>query len=216
MYTDPNRIRPTDPGRVEGNPVFVYHDVFNPDKAEVEELKERYRKGTVGDVEVKEKLFRALELTLEPIREARHRYAATPGRVREIMLEGTRRGRAVADETMRQVRDAMHLGYKFGPEALRSAAPESSSRAHDWKSANGDDSIMVCSRCGLTRSMRDGKVRVFRIKKGSFHQIDSFAIEDGAAVDGRIAKSNPCQPPKKSINFDEIKDLAINRSGELL
>src|SRR5213079_333662 len=56
MYTDPNRIHPTDPGRVEGNPVFVYHDVFNPDKAEVEDLKRRYRAGTVRDVEVKEKL----------------------------------------------------------------------------------------------------------------------------------------------------------------
>ncbi len=216
MYTDPNRIRPTDPGRVEGNPVFTYHEVFNPDQAEVEELKERYRKGTVGDVEVKEKLFRALELTLEPIREARSRYAAKPEQVREIILEGTRRGRAVADETMRQVRDAMRLSYKFAPTTIRNAAPESSSRAHDWKSVNGDDSIMVCSRCGLTRSVRAGNVRVFRIKKGTFHQIDSFTIEDAAAVDSRIAKSNPCQPPRKSINFDEIKDLAINRSADLV
>src|SRR5208282_1136284 len=61
MFTDPTRIHATDPGHVEGNPVFTYHDVFNPDKAEVEDLKERYVKGTVGDVEVKEKLFRALD-----------------------------------------------------------------------------------------------------------------------------------------------------------
>jgi tryptophanyl-tRNA synthetase len=215
MYTDPKRIRPTDPGRVEGNPVFTYHDVFNPNKAEVAELKERYRQGTVGDVEVKEKLFHALEQTLEPIRDARNRYAAKPETVREILLDGTRRGREVAQETMGQVRDAMQLSYRFGPESLRGAPVESSSRAHDWKSANGDDSIMVCSRCGLTRSTRDGRVRVFRIKKGAFHQIDSFAIE-GAAVDERIAKSNPCQPPKKSVNFDEIKELAINRSADLL
>src|SRR3972149_6320132 len=60
MFTDPTRIHPTDPGHVEGNPVFTYHDVFNPDKAEVEDLKERYRKGTVGDVEGKQKLFVAL------------------------------------------------------------------------------------------------------------------------------------------------------------
>src|SRR3990170_4730342 len=53
MYTDPTRIHPTDPGHVEGNPVFIYHDAFNPNTAEVAELKERYRKGTVGDVEVK-------------------------------------------------------------------------------------------------------------------------------------------------------------------
>ena len=59
MFTDPTRIHPTDPGHVEGNPVFTYHDVFNPNKAEVEELKERYRQGTVGDVEVKQKLFAA-------------------------------------------------------------------------------------------------------------------------------------------------------------
>ncbi len=214
MYTDPNRIRPTDPGRVEGNPVFTYHDVFNPNKAEVEELKERYRKGTVGDVEVKEKLFHALEQTLEPIREARNRHAAKPELVREILLDGTRRGREVAQETMRQVRDAMRLAYRFGPETVTAAAVESSSRAHDWKSANGDDSIMVCSRCGLTRSIRDGRVRVFRIKKGAFHQIDSFAIE--GAVDDRIAKSNPCQPPKKPVNFEEIRELALNRSADLL
>ena len=71
MFTDPTRIHPTDPGHVEGNPVFTYHDVFNPDKAEVEELKERYRKGTVGDVEVKQKLFKALNEFLEPIRARR-------------------------------------------------------------------------------------------------------------------------------------------------
>src|ERR1700730_9303635 len=68
MFTDPKRIHLTDPGTVEGNPVFTYHDVFNPDKAEVEDLKERYRRGTVGDVEVKEKLFKALNTFLEPIR----------------------------------------------------------------------------------------------------------------------------------------------------
>jgi tryptophanyl-tRNA synthetase len=71
MYTDPNRIHPTDPGKVEGNPVFIYHDYFNPDLDEVKELKERYRKGKVGDVEVKEKLFNAIEEFLEPIRKRR-------------------------------------------------------------------------------------------------------------------------------------------------
>jgi tryptophanyl-tRNA synthetase len=216
MYTDPNRIRPTDPGRVEGNPVFTYHEVFNPNKAEVEELKERYRKGTVGDVEVKEKLFHALEQTLEPIREARNRHAAKAEMVREIILDGTRRGREEALKTMGQVRDAMRLSYRFGPESVRTVASESSSRAHDWKSANGEGSVMVCSRCGLTRSIRAGSVRVFRIKKGAFHQIDSFATEGAAALDDRIAKSNPCQPPKKSIDFEAIRELALSRSAELL
>ena len=117
---------------------------------------------------------------------------------------------------MGQVRDAMRLSYRFAPETIGSAATELSSRAHDWKSANGDDSIMVCSRCGLTRAIRDGRVRVFRIKKGAFHQIDSFAIEAAAVLDDRIAKSNPCQPPKKSINFEEIRELALNHSADLL
>ena len=73
MFTDPTRIHPTDPGHVEGNPVFTYHDVFNPDKAEVDELKERYRKGTVGDVEVKQKLFNALDAFLRADSRAAHR-----------------------------------------------------------------------------------------------------------------------------------------------
>jgi tryptophanyl-tRNA synthetase len=114
MFTDPTRIHPTDPGHVEGNPVFTYHDVFNPNKPEVEELKERYRKGTVGDVEVKQKLFKALEEFLMPIRERRARYAANPKRVREIVIEGTRMGRAVAQATMEEVRGAMKLSYNFG------------------------------------------------------------------------------------------------------
>jgi tryptophanyl-tRNA synthetase len=113
MFTDPTRIHPTDPGHVEGNPVFTYHDVFNPDKAEVEELKERYRKGTVGDVEVKQKLYDALEAFLRPIRERRAEFAAKPARVREIIMEGTRKGRVVAQSTMNEVRAAMKLDYKL-------------------------------------------------------------------------------------------------------
>ena len=113
MYTDPTRIHPTDPGHVEGNPVFTYHDVFNPNKAEVEELKERYRKGTVGDVEVKQRLFEALENFLAPIRERRAEYGSKRAVVREIIMEGTKKGRAVAQATMEDVRDAMKLSYKF-------------------------------------------------------------------------------------------------------
>lgn len=113
MYTDPTRIHADSPGHIEGNPVFTYHDVFNPDKAEVEDLKERYRKGTVGDVEVKEKLLKALTTFLEPIRERRNEFAAQPDRVREIIVEGTRKGRAVAQETMSEVRSAMKISYKF-------------------------------------------------------------------------------------------------------
>jgi tryptophanyl-tRNA synthetase len=113
MYTDPTRIHPTDPGHVEGNPVFTYHDVFNPDKAEVEELKERYRKGTVGDVEVKERLFKALDAFLAPIRARRIEFAASRADVRDIIIEGTRKGRALAQQTMEEVRSAMKISYRL-------------------------------------------------------------------------------------------------------
>ena len=113
MFTDPTRIHPTDPGHVEGNPVFTYHDVFNPNKAEVDDLKERYRKGTVGDVEVKQRLYDALVNFLAPIRERRMQYAANPKRVYEIIIEGTRKGRTLAQATMDEVRAAMKIAYKF-------------------------------------------------------------------------------------------------------
>src|SRR5208283_2753917 len=113
MFTDPTRIHPTDPGHVEGNPVFIYHDTFNPNKAEVEELKERYRAGTVGDVEVKQRLYDALEAFLGPIRQRRAEFGAHPARVYEIVREGTRRGRALAQATMAEVRTAMKIAYKF-------------------------------------------------------------------------------------------------------
>src|SRR5205814_2598651 len=98
MYTDPNRIRPDIPGTVEGNPVFLYHDVFNPDTAEVDDLKARYRAGKVGDVEVKRKLIAALENFLEPIRERRAAAESKPSLVDEIIIEGSRKTRVEADE----------------------------------------------------------------------------------------------------------------------
>lgn len=111
MYTDPKRIRADIPGTVEGNPVFLYHDAFNTNAAEVEDLKARYRAGRVGDVEVKQKLARALNEVLEPIRERRAALAARPERVRDILEEGSRRARAVARETMARVREAVRLRY---------------------------------------------------------------------------------------------------------
>jgi tryptophanyl-tRNA synthetase len=109
MYTDPNRIRADIPGTVEGNPVFSYHDAFNPDVAEVNDLKERYRQGRVGDVEVKQKLARAINAFLDPIRERRAFYASQPGLVEEILVEGTRRMRNEAQATMALVYEAMGL-----------------------------------------------------------------------------------------------------------
>jgi tryptophanyl-tRNA synthetase len=111
MYTDPKRIRADIPGTVEGNPVFMYHDVFNPDVAEVDDLKARYRAGKVGDVEVKTKLARAMNATLAPMRERRGEVMARPERVREILVEGSRKARGIAHETMERVRDAVKLRY---------------------------------------------------------------------------------------------------------
>jgi tryptophanyl-tRNA synthetase len=116
MFTDPNRIRADIPGRVEGNPVFIYHDAFNPDVAEIEDLKERYRLGKVGDVEVKRKLARALNEFLAPFRTRRAAFEARPGLVDDILVDGTRRARALAQETMGRVHEAMGL---YGPRLLR-------------------------------------------------------------------------------------------------
>ena len=111
MYTDPQRVRADIPGTVEGNPVFVYHDAFNPDVAEVDELKRRYRAGTVGDVEVKDRLARAINARLDPVRERRAELLAQPGRVREIVRDGSRRASAIARATMERVREAVGLVY---------------------------------------------------------------------------------------------------------
>jgi tryptophanyl-tRNA synthetase len=111
MYTDPNRVRADVPGNVEGNPVFVYHDAFNPDTAEVDDLKARYRAGKVGDVEVKTKLAKALNAHLEPIRARRAEVLARPERLREILMDGSKKARTVAVETMERVRSAVKLKY---------------------------------------------------------------------------------------------------------
>jgi tryptophanyl-tRNA synthetase len=111
MYTDPKRVRADIPGTVEGNPVFMYHDAFNTDKAEVEDLKTRYRAGKVGDVEVKTKLARALNARLEPMRERRAALADNPTALRDILHEGSRKARAIATETMERVRAAVKLRY---------------------------------------------------------------------------------------------------------
>jgi tryptophanyl-tRNA synthetase len=112
MYTDPKRVRADIPGTVEGNPVFTYHEAFNPNTAEVEELEARYRAGKVGDVEVKTKLANALNAYLDPIRERRAAILAKPDRLREILVEGSKRARGVAAGTMERVRDAVKISYR--------------------------------------------------------------------------------------------------------
>jgi tryptophanyl-tRNA synthetase len=115
MYTDPKRIRADIPGTVEGNPVFLYHDVFNPNTAEVEDLKHRYRNGKVGDVEVKTKLAAALNAKLEPMRRRRAELLANPARLREILFAGSARARRIAGETMERVREAVKISYGQTP-----------------------------------------------------------------------------------------------------
>jgi tryptophanyl-tRNA synthetase len=109
MYTDPARIRADIPGTVEGNPVFVYHDTFNPDRAEVDDLKRRYREGTVADVEVKERLSEAINAFLAPMRERRAAYDADRGYVETLIVEGTARTRDEVVLTVREMRSAMGL-----------------------------------------------------------------------------------------------------------
>jgi len=109
MYTDPNRISANVPGRVKGNPVFIYHDAFNDNRAEVEDLKERYRKGKVGDVEVKQKLAAALNRFLDPIRDRRQYYQEKKGFVDGFIFDGTMRMREEGRETLNIVKKAMGL-----------------------------------------------------------------------------------------------------------
>jgi tryptophanyl-tRNA synthetase len=111
MYTDPKRVRADIPGTVEGNPVFIYHDAFNPDRAEVEDLKARYRAGKVGDVEVKTKLARALNNLLEPMRQRRAEVLARPGELRDRVFESSARARRIAQDTMERVRAAVRIRY---------------------------------------------------------------------------------------------------------
>jgi len=124
MFTDPSRIRADIPGQVEGNPVFIYHDAFNPDQDEVNDLKDRYRQGKVGDIEVKHRLAHALNTLLDPTRERRARFEAQPQMVTDVLAEGNRRMQAEARATMALVHDAMGL---YGARYLDDVASGSSS-----------------------------------------------------------------------------------------
>jgi tryptophanyl-tRNA synthetase len=109
MFTDPNRLRADTPGTVEGNPVFQYHDAFNPNTEQIDEFKARYRKGTIGDVEVKLALAEALNNFLEPIREKRAYYEQHMDLVEDAIMSGVARMRVIAADTMERVRDAMKI-----------------------------------------------------------------------------------------------------------
>ena len=109
MFTDPKRVRADIPGTVEGNPVFIYHDEFNSDLDEIEDLKQRYRTGNVGDVEVKKKLTAAINKILEPYREKRSEYENRLDDVRDIIREGTKLANKVAKDNMEEIIEKMGL-----------------------------------------------------------------------------------------------------------
>ncbi|WEV38436.1 tryptophan--tRNA ligase [Lactobacillus sp. ESL0680] len=111
MYTDPDHIHVEDPGKIEGNTVFTYLDIFDPDKDKVAQLKEDYQKGGLGDVKIKRYLNKVLEAELAPIRERRAKFAEDEAAVYEMLIEGSKKANEVANETLQQVRAAIGLNY---------------------------------------------------------------------------------------------------------
>jgi len=109
MYTDPKRIRADIPGTPEGNPVFIYLDVFDADKQVVEALKARYRQGQVADVEVKERLAGVLNCFLDPIREKRRAIEKEKGFVEEILYDGTEKMIDIGNDVLKEMKSAMGL-----------------------------------------------------------------------------------------------------------
>lgn len=111
MYTDPKRIRATDPGTVENNPLWIFHEVFNPDKAWVAQQQEAYRAGKVGDVIIKQKLVDVLNTLIEPLRSRRKQYESRPDDVLDALRTGTRRANILAEETLALAKRAMKQDY---------------------------------------------------------------------------------------------------------
>ncbi|MFA5937319.1 MAG: tryptophan--tRNA ligase [Candidatus Paceibacterota bacterium] len=111
MYTDPNHLRVEDPGTVEGNPVFAYLDAFDPDTKGLADMKERYRRGGLGDVAVKGRLAEVLLAELDPIRARREAFAKDPAQVMRMLKDGTDAARTVAARTLAAARKAMRIDY---------------------------------------------------------------------------------------------------------
>jgi len=113
MYTDPNHIHVQDPGQIEGNTCFIYLDAFGEDKQKIQDLKDHYQKGGLGDMVVKKYLMEVLDAYLEPIREKRALYANDPAQVMKILANGTESARQVVTETMASAKKAMGIDYKM-------------------------------------------------------------------------------------------------------
>ncbi len=111
MYTDPKRLKPTDKGTVENNPLWIFHETFNPDKAWVQDAKERYRQGAIGDVECKRKLIEVLVALIDPMRQRRLQFEKDPHYVKNLLQEGTNKANSVANETLMLAKEAMHQRY---------------------------------------------------------------------------------------------------------
>ena len=111
MYTDPDHIHVEDPGKIEGNVVFAYLDVFARDKQKVAELKRHYQQGGLGDVAVKRYLIEELDIVLKPIRERRAELAKNPEAIYEILRQGSNRAKNVAAQTLKEVKSAMKINY---------------------------------------------------------------------------------------------------------
>lgn len=111
MYTDPNRLKATDPGSVENNPLWIFHETFNPDQQWVKEAEERYRLGNIGDVECKKRLIEVLIALIDPVRQRRIVYENDPGQVLAILREGTEKANQVANETWKLAKTAMKQNY---------------------------------------------------------------------------------------------------------
>lgn len=111
MYTDPKRLKATDPGSVENNPLWVFHETFNPDQAWVQTAEERYRQGKIGDVECKKRLIEVLVNLVEPIRQRRLVYEKDPAQVLAILREGVEKANKVAEETLKLAKEALRQDY---------------------------------------------------------------------------------------------------------
>lgn len=111
MYTDPNRLKPTDKGTIENNPLWIFHETFNPDKAWVAEAEERYRQGQIGDVECKKRLIDVINSLLDPMRERRKLYENHTDYLIEIIKKGTEKANIIANETVGLVKKAMQQHF---------------------------------------------------------------------------------------------------------
>lgn len=117
MYTDPTRIRATDPGHVENNPLWIFHETFNTDTKWVAEMEEAYRQGKVGDVAIKKQLVEVLNTLLEPIRTRRKHFEERPDDVIDALRRGTANANKVAEETLTLAKKALKQDY-FAPRTL--------------------------------------------------------------------------------------------------